>query len=90
MECLKCGKAMTSLPAQVRIFGRVWIQRVGSAYCAPCGTGQLTAAGQQKLARAIEMTRTVMGIPNDSPEPLIQFRDKDGTIFQVEVKPAKG
>ena len=90
MKCPKCGDAMTSSPAQVRIFGKVWIQRVGSVYCAPCGKGQLTKAGQEKLARAIEMTREVLGIPKGSPEPLIQFRDKDGTIFQVEVKSGRG
>ncbi len=90
MKCPKCGKAMMPLPAEVRIFHKVWIQRIGSAYCAPCGSGQLTKAGQEKLARAIEMTRSVMGIPKGSPEPLIQFRDKDGTLFQVEVKSVQG
>ena len=90
MKCPKCGKAMSSVPAQVRIFGKVWIQRVGSIYCAPCGTGQLTKAGQEKLARAIEMTRGVLGIPGGSPDPLIQFEDADGTIFQVEAKAVKG
>ncbi len=90
MKCPKCGKAMTSVPAQVRIFDKVWIQRVGSVFCAPCGTGQLTKAGQEKLDRAINMTRSVMGIPEGPPEPLIQFRDTDGTTFQVEMKSIKG
>jgi hypothetical protein len=89
-KCPKCGRAMARIPAQVQIFGRVWIQRVASAYCAPCGVGQLTAAGREKLNRSIAMTRSVMGTGQESPKPVIQFEDQDGMIFQIELKSAKG
>ena len=81
---------MKRLPGQVRLFSRVWIQRVSSAYCSACGVGQLTTAGKEKLNRAIEMTRSVLGMGDDPPEPMLQFEDTDGMIFQVELKRANG
>lgn len=82
----RCGKAMRRFSGQVRIFARVWIQRVSSAYCAPCGVGQLIPAGTAKLQRAIAATRDVLSAREADPKPLLEFREKDGLAHQVELQ----
>ena len=76
---------MKRFSGQVHIFGKVWVTRVASTYCAPCGVGQLTEAGKAELVRGIEATSDVLGSGDADPKPRLEFCEADGLVHQVDL-----